>query len=284
MRSSNPNLQPSNASGLLYWVKPAIIGGLAVAALTGCTPGSAPNPEQTVSASPSPEETETAPAVDRWEGTDFERTDPLPAELAEAESATPEEFAQLPKSVQIKWATWAGQYKDEFVAYFGSLGIDENDKPYTITADSNVKELIIDRTYQQRVAANFGLGSPTTIETNGPVDRIKVKKYITAFTVVSDEASVKIDNFVKTIGDVNGQAINLGQQFALDLYNTSREISESQDFSSTTNVMVVDDKSIPCFRVNWTAVDGSSTSNFNIGAYSTVDYKNQPIVVAVISF
>jgi len=283
MRSSNPNLHPSSPNRLPFWVKPAIVGGLAVAALTGCAPGEAPKPEQTISASPSPEVTEPAPA-DRYEGSDFERTDPLPAELAEADGATPEEFAQLPKSVQIQWATWAGQYKEEFVAYFASISGIPTDLPYSITTNSDAKTLLVDRTYQQRMAANFGDGLPDDKQTNGDIDRVMVEKYTTAFTVINEEATAKIEDFASNVGDVNGQAINSAQQASLRLYDVATEISESQDFSATTNVMVVDGESIPCFRVNWTAADGSSTSNFNIGAYETVDYKNQPVVVTVVSF
>ena len=283
MRSSNPN-QPTSSERVPFWVKPAVIAGIGIAALTGCTPTHATGPETTQSATaiPSPEATEV-PAVDRYEGADFERTDPLPAELEAADQATPEEFAQLPKAEQIKWATWAGQYKDEFVAYFSAVSGLPQDAPYTIDANSDAKALLIDRSFQQRIAANFGEGTPTDMDSNGVLDRDVVEKYMTAFTVASEESQAKIENFLSTAPNSKGQAINVVQQARGGLYDTSAQIAESQDFTSITNSMVIDGQTITGFRVSWTAADGSSSSSFNIGAFSTVDYKNQPVVVAVVS-
>lgn len=55
----------------------------------------------------------------------------------------------------------------------------------------------------------------------------------------------------------------------------------STDFGATPTQMTFGGEAIPAFRIGWTASNGDSTS-FAIAAYSTVDYKNQPIVVAVV--
>jgi len=280
---SAPQLRHARRSTPLL-LKMGAIAGILFGAVTGCAAGGASAPERTPRASATASPDATEPLVERFEGTDFERTDPLPAELEVADQATPAEFALLPKSEQLRWATWAGQYKEDFVAYFHSLGTEPSDAPYTLTANSDALALIVDRSYQQRIAANFGMGSPTTIQTNGPINRQMVEKYLTAFTVASDDARDKISEFASNAGDSSGQALNVVQQFRLGLYSTTGQISASQDFVSISNRMVVDGESIPCFRVSWTAADGSSTSDFNIGAYSTVDYKNQPIVVAMVSY
>jgi len=284
MRSSNPNNQPSSPDRVPFWVKPAVIAGIGIAALTGCTPTHATSPEttQSATATPSPEATE-APAVDRYEGADFERTDPLPAELEAADKATPEEFAQLSKVDQVKWATWFAQFKPEFVAMFSRVTDLPQDAPYTLDANSDAKTLLIDRSYQQRLAASFGEGSPLDIDSNGSFDQDAAEKFITAFTVVDDESASKIDNFIATAPNSEGQAINVVNQARKHLYDTSAQIAESQDFTEITNSMVIDGQTITGYRVSWTAADGSSSSSFNIGAFSTVDYKNQPVVVAVVS-
>jgi hypothetical protein len=280
MRSSNPNHYSTKERAAL-WVKPAVILTVGMAALTGCVPGSTPGPEATASAPASPEATQ--PAVDRYEGSDFERKDALPADLEAANNASPEAFAQLPKSEQIRWATWAAQYKADFITYFDAVSISNEDGPYTLTADSDVKLLILDRSYDERIAANFGSGTPASIDTNGPVDRNMVLKYMTAFTVDSEEATTKISAFASNIGDGDGQAQNVVRQARSGDYDMNAEIAASQDFTSISNTMVVDGESIPCYRVSWTAADGSGSSSFNIGAYSTENYKNQPVVVTIVS-
>lgn len=260
----------------------ATVAAVGIGVATNAAPEKAPA-ETSAPAEPTAEpsaEAET-PAGDRYEGGDFERTDPLPAELEAANEATPEQFAALPKEEQIKWATWAGQYKDQFLTMFSAVQGTTADAPYVLTAESDPKTLILDRSNQSRIATSFGMGTPTSMDTNGALDKTMAEKYMLAFTVIDEDAVTRIDNFVSTAGDSNGQAINVVQQARLDMYDTITDVNGAQDFSTITNLMNVDGVAVPCYRVSWTAPNGSY--DFNIGAYSTVDYKNQPVVVTLVS-
>lgn len=226
----------------------------------------------------------TAEAVpNRFTGSDFERTDELPASLKEANEATPEEFVKLPKKIQIQWATWAGQYKQDFIKTFASASGLPEDQPYSLTKDSDAKTLIIDRDFEQRIAANFGTGTPESMQTNGAIDSNMIKKYLLAFTVTSPTAEANVDGFINSLSEnTEGQAENVVQQARRGEYDSTAEIAKSPDFIAQPNTFGLDGEEISGYLVHWKTENGSKTRTFSIGAFETVDYKNQPIVVTVV--
>lgn len=58
-----------------------------------------------------PPENSPAPTVaetpERYEGSDFELSEPLPEDLQYLQALSPEEFAKADKYDQMRWATWA---------------------------------------------------------------------------------------------------------------------------------------------------------------------------------
>jgi hypothetical protein len=281
-RSTSPDNQSFNPNRMSRFVSPLIIAGIAVAALTGCTANAAPSPEHTTSASATPHNTPEATATPRASGGDFERPDALPASLEAADKASPDEFAKLPKKEQIQWATWAGQYKQEFIKFFSMINDEPQNAAYTLTENSDVKALLADRSYEERIAINFGEGTPSGRQYNGQLDTDMATKYMMAFTITDANGISHINRFINTAASNNdNQAVNAGQQAGTDMFDTVAEIKKAQDFNATSNHMMVDGESIPSFFVSYTDSQGSAT--YDIAAYKTVDYKNQPIVVSLVA-
>lgn len=261
--------------------------GIGVANSNAEGPHKAPA-ENSAPATPSPSEASTPkaeaskPATDRYKGSDFERADTLPTFLQEANNDTPEDFAKLPKKTQIQWATWAGQYKPQFIEMFSAVSNLPEDEPYTVSMDSDVQTLIKDRSYEQRIAANFGTGNPENRQDNGKLDEDMVKKYMYAFTVVEDGSLNRVDNFVNSIeSNTDGLSENVVVQAAGGAYDSLAEIAKSSDFTSQPGSMGIDGQSVNGYFVEWTGADGASTK-YTIAPYETVDYKNQPIVVTIV--
>lgn len=273
------------AAGVALGVGAAVGVGVAASHNSGeATPkaveSSAPADPTTPNAEPSKD---TSSEVHRYANSDFERVDELPAFLAEANEASPEKFATLPKKIQIQWATWAGQYKQQYIKQFSTVSPYSSDAEYTLTKDSDAKTLIKDRSYEQRIAENFGVGAPETDHDNGKLDADMVKKYMTAFTVATPTSLKNIDDFISNIEEsTDGLSVNVDIAAAGSDYNSLEEIAKSPDYIEQPNTFGVDGEAVSGYLVHWKTEDGSKSRTFSIGAYETVDYKNQPIVVTVV--
>lgn len=227
-------------------------GSLAACALVESKPvptATAPAPEAT------PTTTETSPS-NRYEGTDFERTDPLPENLVELHQMSPEQFAGQSKADQLRWASWADQYKEDFInMYYGVTG-DSYDTPYELSPASDVLTAIEDVSYRDRIAANFGSANPGEDRLfNGPLDTNLIRKYITARVSSDPYSQWRIDAYMDSVGQ-DGQAINLAGQARAGLYDYRQNAEEASDFVAEPSQINVDGMAYNGWHVSYTADEG----------------------------
>src|SRR3546814_17128539 len=118
---------------------------------------------------------------------------------------SPEEFILQTKLDQLRWASWADQYMDEFVEVYHSVTGDTYDAPYQLTAESDALTVLENVSYQDRIAANFGSKNPGEDRNfNGPLDLTTIQKSLTA--TVDPASPGRIENNRKHDGQ-EGQAI-----------------------------------------------------------------------------
>lgn len=277
MKSSNPNkLTPrQSAEKALRPIALAttlLVGGGALAA---CAPTEAkPTPSATAPA-PEATPTETEKPSNRYEGYDFERTDPLPESLVELENMSPAEFAKQPKSEQLRWASWAAQYKDEFVAKYHSVTGDSYDAPYELSADSDVLVALEDVSYTDRIAANFGSGdlSNEIPEFNGQLDRNMIEKLMIAHVASDEYSRWRIDEFMNSVGQ-DGKAINVVAQARAGLYDYRQNAEKSSDFTANPDQIIVDGVAYNGWRVQYTT-EQNSRADFTVAIVPYTNYLNE---------
>lgn len=246
-----------------------MVGGGALAA---CAPvESKPVPTATAPAPEATPEQTSEPESNRYEGTDFERTDPLPENLVELQNMSPEEFAEQSKADQLRWASWADQYKDEFIAMYYAVTGDSYDAPYELSMDSDVLTAIEDVSYRDRIAANFGSDNPGDDRLfNGPLDASTIEKYITAGTSSEPNSQWRIDAFMDSVGQ-DGQAINLVGQARAGLYDFRQNAEQASDFVANPEQIKVDGVDYNGWNVRYTTEEGGS-ADMTIAVVPFVNY------------
>lgn len=241
----------------------AVVGGLITfVALVGCSPTPAPEqaPSSETESTPesSPVASETPAAPERYEGSDFELSKPLPAELEYLQTASFDEFAAAPKSDQLAWKSWAEQYKPQLVEYINSVFPKDVNAPYTLTADSDVFTVLKDLQATDRLIANLGGGTPASMDDNGRLEVQLGTKIIIAQTKASD---VKFAETVykSTFSDpLGGVAANAVQTARLDYFDLVQEAQNAADFKSNPMHMQFDDQDINSYHVQFTDSEGET--------------------------
>lgn len=228
---------------------------LGAVGLSACAPNTeaqpAPTPTATESEAPSSPETETP--VERYEGSDFERADPLPADLEYLNEMTVEEFKEQPKLEQLRWASWADQYKEEFVEFWNIVNPNKYNAPYTLTMDSDPYTILEDMAFSNRIAANWGsdnLSHAKSKDFNGPLDRKTAEKYIIAHTI----GQSGLDNFMQErINSNSGQAINIVAQARAGIYDLRKHAETAEDYSEKRSSIEIDGISYDGWTISYTS-------------------------------
>ncbi len=247
-----------------------LLGTLSLAACSsGEAKPTAPTTSSSAEATPTPEATESADP-DRYEGTDFELTEALPENLEYLNTVTPAEFAKAPKADQLAWMSWAEQYKPAFIEMFSAVSGLENDKPYTLTPDSDFTTILRDMQYTDRLAANFGTGTPEDKFDNGTLDKDMVTKLSLAHQSNSNlnVAETYVGN-LSTFGE--GEALNLSYLAAGGYYDMADKAAKASDLNVRPQNMSLDDKQYNGFQYSFTDPE-SSTGAVYSAQVSVVEY------------
>lgn len=240
--------------------------------LTACTPAQdqvtdPPDAPETTQDSP----TETEAPVEEF-GV-FERKNPLPADLEYLHNMTAAEFAKQPKLEQLRWASWAGQYKDEFIDSWLIISPEtkQYDGHYTLTAESDALTALQDMSYQNRISANFGRGrDPQDKRFNGKLDTQSASKYIAASVTLAGQW--RVENFInERLSTNDGQAINVATQAKSDMYNLRQDAETAEDFKATPIVREIEGIQYHGWRVQYTDADYGPLDNL-IVIVPFVDY------------
>jgi len=208
------------------YVIPALIasglvlgGGVATAAVVNSQSQevSDPAPGEVDPILPPEGEEEPAPEVERYEGSDFERTTALPENLQYIDDMSADEYrsqlSQIPLADRVAWASWADQYINEYAAYFLTVTGKPSDAPMPLV-DGDFNSMLSSYQYQMRVAESFGTGTPQDMDTNGALDTELIEKYL-ASLIVGATAPQEIDGLIASMGK-DGQAINVVLEARLD--------------------------------------------------------------------
>jgi|GEM_PF-2046970 len=126
------------------------VGASAVALLlAACGPNGTPTSTETHAATgtPSPEATHN-PDV-------FERTDPLPANLAPLKTMDNPTFETQKDGTKLTYGTWLAQYKAAYEARYSAASGLEQDKPAVLTASSTGADLFNAYEYNLHLAASM---------------------------------------------------------------------------------------------------------------------------------
>lgn len=270
-------------------VAPAVIvlGAVGLASCAGQGEGNpnTSNPSLTMEETLPPETVAPSPEVsERYEGSDFELSEPLPEELKYLQALSPEEFAKADKYDQMRWATWALQYKPGFVQYFGSVSGLASDESYSLSPDSDLSTMLKDAQASERIAANFGSGQPETPDDNGNLDSELAEKVIIAIS--SSSNVTKADNFIKNLEDYrDGKAVNvvsLARDRAFDMVSDSRN---SQNLvTESTKVYAPDGKGnvieLPGFTFSYTDNDGNEHRG-SIAVAPVIDFRGNETFISI---
>jgi hypothetical protein len=206
---------------------------------------------------PAPIETDTAP--ERFEGFDFEREDPLPADLEALDAMSPGEFAAQPKSEQLRWASWVAQYMPEFVStYHSSVSGDASDAPYTLTPDSDIFTQLVHSDYVERLGATLSDGPlPEEPRYNGPLNRDMIQKYIMAHTSSEPESAWRVNQYMDAVGN-DGQALNIS--LVANLYESRQDAEDAPDFRTAPEIVYIDGQSYNGTRVIYSTPEGGNAN------------------------
>lgn len=231
----------------------------------------AESPEETAPAEP-----EKPAESERWPGLDFERTDPLPDELKQYETMSPVDFTLVPKVEQLKYASWLGQYRPQFIDKFNEISGDASNAPYTLTPESDVYTVGADWQTTVRIAHNFGEGTPSDKHYNGPLDEDAILKYLIAHTAYSNTnigIGQKLLDEWKTQND--GEALNIGTLMADHEHDVVDDFRTATDFKSQPAQVVVEGSTYPAFQVNYTDPDNGDVHATKYAIFPYIDYKGQ---------
>ena len=247
-------------------------GLLGIALLAGCSSQAEDSPASNsapVATSATPEESQGA-AADRYDGTDFELTEALPENLEYLNTITPAEFAKAPKADQLAWMSWAEQYKPAFIEMFSAVSGLENDKPYTLTPDSDFTTILRDMQYTDRLAANFGIGTPEDKFDNGALDKDMVIKLSLAHQSNSNlnVAETYFSN-LSTFGE--GEALNLSYLAAGGYYDMAEKAATASDLSVRPQNMSLDDKRYDGYQYSFSDPESTKGAVYS-GTVSVVEY------------
>lgn len=246
-------------------------GLLGIGMLAGCSTqavNDSANPAPVVTSAET-EEPQSATA-DRYEGTDFELTEALPENLEYLNTVTPAEFAKAPKADQLAWMSWAEQYKPAFVEMFSAVSGLENDKPYTLAPDSDFNTILKDMQYTDRLAANFGTGTPEDENDNGPLDKDMVTKLSIAHQANSNlSVAETFYSNLSTFGE--GEALNLAYLARGGFYDMADKAATASDLNVRPQNMNLDDQRYDGFQYSFTDPE-SSTGAVYSAQVSVVEY------------
>lgn len=233
-------------------------------------PGTVATSEAT--GAPTPEATETQ--SERYEGTDFEREDPLPADLEALDAITDmNEWSAVPKADQLRWASWVAQYMPEFIKkYHSGVSGDASDAPYTLTPDSDLLTQLVNSDYVERLGATLSDGPlPEEPRYNGPLNREMIEKYITAHTSSEPESAWRVTQYMDTVGN-DGQALNI--RMVANLYESRQDAENADELNTAPETVYVDGQSYTGTRVIYMTPEGD-TANFTIVVVPYTNYKGE---------
>lgn len=195
----------------------AVAGVAGIALTTGLlipkgetTPPPAEEPVATEPIEQAPEVEEPAePAVERYEGYDYEMSVPLPAELEAISTTDLNTFIEAEIGDKMAYGDWIGQNFEQFKADFYEVSLRETDK--NIPVDGNdPMSLIADVQWQYRYAMSLGSGTPREIDTNGPLNVDLATRYMLAYSERSADPSLMAD--VMQRNTLEGEALNVVYQ------------------------------------------------------------------------
>lgn len=254
-----------------------IVGGLvALGTLAGCSGGGDTSmtaaPTATSEATSTP--TESAAVPERYEGADFELSKPLPAELEYLSEASFEEFAAAPKADQLKWKSWAEQYKPEMVAYINSVYPKEANTPYALSLDSDFETVMKDLQATDRLIANLGEGAPETMDDNGALNEERGTKILIAQYAGPNIEIVQNAYNEKFISPLAGQSVNVVQAARGDYFDLLQDTREANDLSARIVTYVYGDGGISKIAYDIEYTDPSGKLHyFDAGVVEFIDFE-----------
>lgn len=296
MSHSNEKLQSSQnnknffgrANEKLTKITAGTLIALGAVGLSACAPTEAQPPESPVAtetAEPTPSETE-AP-VERFG--DFEWKDPIPEDLEYLDNMNAVEFAQQPKLEQLRWASWAGQYKDEFIDAWMFIGIgsvtEKYDNHYSLTTESDPFVAIQDLSYQARIATNFGVNNPQESvpdnRFNGKLNAQMASKYMTAH-IATNNSSWRVEQFLERLQSNNsGQALNVSTQAMNDMYNYRQDAETDENFSAISVSHTIEGVEYNGWKVKYTDPDWGD-QEYTVVVVPYTDYVGNQAFASVI--
>jgi hypothetical protein len=87
----------------------------------------------------------------------FERPISLPAELAPLASMSLSDYELRPKDIQLEYASYLGQYRSEYMAWYYRVSGKPEDKPIVLTPTSSAEDLFRAHLYDLRMSDSMNL-------------------------------------------------------------------------------------------------------------------------------
>lgn len=277
----------SQSSKLLALVTVLVTLGFTASACSVQGDSGLSNPPLTMEDTPPAESTPDPEVTARYEGSDFQLSEALPEELQYLQSLSTEEFAAADKYDQMRWATWALQYKEEFVEYFSRVSGSEIEAPYTLSVDSDLTTMLKDLQTTYRVAANFGQGRPQSYQDNGPFDAVMAEKLVIALDEASNMtlSGKYIDN-VRSYRD--GLSVNIVLQAGGKAFNMAEDARDAQDLIAEPAVLHAPDgrgnfREYPGIMYDYTDESGDKFHGI-VAVVPVVDFRGNESLVTISGF